>query len=72
MLHAHLDLVTRAARLTWPIVGWRGTSWYRWGARSGEVEGYPGSGDAFLLAGQQGQGAAICHGRVVQIHGAWP
>ena len=37
-----------------------------------EVELDAGGGDAFLLAGQQGQRAGIGFGGPVQVQGAWP
>ena len=37
-----------------------------------EVELDAGGGDAFLLAGQQGQHAGIGRGGAVQVQGAWP
>jgi hypothetical protein len=58
--------------LLWTIVGWRGTTWYRRGVPRCEVELDAGGGDTFLLAGQQGQRAAIGRGGTVQVQGAWP
>src|SRR5690348_377913 len=60
------------AALAWAIAGWRGTTRYRQRAPRCEVELDAGAGDAFLLAGPQGQRADIGFGGVVQVQGAWP
>jgi len=48
-------LAAAVAALRWSIIGWRG-------AMCCEVELDAGGGDAFLLAGQQGQRAGIGFG----------
>ena len=58
-------LAAAVAALRWSIIGWRG-------AMCCEVELDAGGGDAFLLAGQQGQRAGIGFGGAVQVQGAWP
>ena len=65
-------LVAGVAALPWTVVGWRGTTRYRWGVPRCEVELDAGGGDAFLLAGQQGQHAGIGRGGAVRVQGAWP
>jgi hypothetical protein len=65
-------LAAGVVALLWIIVGWRGTTWYRRGVPRCEVELSSGGGDAFLLAGQQGQRAGVRPGRAVQVQGARP
>ena len=60
------------AALPRTVAGGRGTIRYRRGVRRGEVELNAGGGDAFLLAGQQGQGARVGRRRVVQVQRARP
>src|SRR5580704_14396580 len=62
----------RVMALRWIIAPWRGTTGYRRGVLYCEVELDAGGGDTFLLAGQQGQRAAIGCGGTVQVQGAWP
>ena len=54
------------------VAGWRGPGRHWRGVWRGEVEVHAGGGDAFLLAGQQGQRAGIGLGRAGQVQGARP
>ena len=56
-----------AFTLAWAIAGWRRPARYRRGADRCEVKLDAGGGDAFLLAGQQGQRAGIGRGGPVQV-----
>ena len=67
----------------WPACGWGGlvtpknrwlvgTARYRRGGPCREVGLNAGGGDAFLLAGQQGQRPGIGRSWAARVEGAWP